>query len=88
MGLRLFHNVFFLLGDKLQTVKAEKFIESNNQDLNTDLVKQVFPYAKWALISTIVGRLILILISLKMLKITKIYFYYELMIYTIIFCLP
>ena len=78
----------FLLLGKLQSVQTEKFIESNSPDLNTTLVSDMFPYAKWALIMTIFGRVILMLISLKKLKVTKTYFYFNLMVELIKFCLP
>ena len=56
--------------------------------MNTTLVSDVFPYAKWALIMSIFGRVILMLISLKKLNITKTYIYFNLMVELIKFCLP
>lgn len=37
----------------------------------------MFPLAKWTWILFTAGRLILILISIKKLRVCKIYFYYE-----------
>ena len=44
-----------------------------------DLIEEVRPYAKTAYFLFTLGRLILMLISIKKLSITRLYFYYELL---------
>ena len=56
--------------------------------MNTTLCEKVFPYAKWALIMSIIGRAVLLLISLKRLSICKVHFYYEMLVLAVLFCLP
>ena len=56
--------------------------------LNRNVADMVHPYAKWAMVSLICGRMLLILISLKYLPITKFYFFYELLVTLVNQCLP
>ena len=50
--------------------------------------ESIFQYAKWITIVFTVGRLILILISIKHLRICKIYFYYEQVLFLCSLAMP
>ena len=51
------------------------------------MVDSVYPYAKWTMIGLLCGRMVLMLISIKCLSITKVYFYYELLVVLVEQCL-
>ena len=73
---------------KLPIEKTLQLIQADPPNLNTNLCEEVFPYAKWALIISIFGRAILLLISLKRLSICKVHLYYEMLVFVVLFCLP
>ena len=50
-------------------------------------MESVYPFAKWTMIGLLCGRMVLLLISIKCLSITKIYFYYELLVVLVKQCL-
>ena len=68
--------------------KTEKLIEDDSPLINTALCEAVLQYANWALIVLVLGRVILILISLKKLSVCKVYFYYNMLELVILVCLP
>ena len=68
--------------------KTQRLLDEDSQLLNSTIVSEIFPYAKWVLILSIFGRLIIILISIKKVSICKVNFYYELLVYVVMFCLP
>ena len=49
---------------------------------------EIFPSAKWTMVGIISGRMLLMLISLKYLTVTKLYFYYELFAVLVDQCMP
>ena len=51
------------------------------------IMESVYPFAKWIMIGLLCGRVVLILISIKCLSITKVYFYYELLVVLVEQCL-
>ena len=58
--------------------ESKKFVEGERGGPpNVELARTVFPYATIAMYIFTVGRLILLLASMKWLKITKFFFYYE-----------
>ena len=59
----LFTSIFILLG-QANWQQSQKFMEESD-DYNETFVQQVFPIVKWALITMTIGRLLLLLISLK-----------------------
>ena len=67
--------------------ETQRFIDEDGPP-NLELTKKVFPYAKVLIITFNLGRLVLFLIGLKWLKITRIFFYYELITFVIEQMLP
>ena len=68
--------------------ETKKLIEDDSPLINITLSKDFYPYAVWALIISILGRAILILISLKKLSICKVYFHYNMLEVIIVMGLP
>ena len=64
-----------VMGTSYQQVSASLIEEGAIP--NAEFAKEVQPYARSAIIALNMGRLVLLLISLKNLKIAKTYFYYE-----------
>ena len=57
--------------------QTQKLIEAESPLIDIQSSEAVFQYAKWALIISIFGRAILILISLKKLSICKVFYSYN-----------
>ena len=69
--------------------RAEEYLaESAAEDNTRELSAAIFPYVKWITIVFTIGRLILILISVKHLRICKIYFYYEQVLFLCYLAMP
>ena len=85
---RLFFNLVQLFMGRLPFVKTQELLQTDTQNLNTSLSEELLPYAKWALIAAIFGRVILLLISMKRLSICKVHIYYEFLIFVVLMCLP
>ena len=69
--------------------RAEEYLAENKVEDNTrDMSASIFLYAKWITIVFTIGRLILILISIKHLRICKIYFYYEQILFLCYLAMP
>ena len=56
--------------------ETEKYIEEGGPP-NVELAKRVFPYARIAMITILILRVVLILLSMKWMRITRCYFYFE-----------
>ena len=75
---KLLNSLLLMALGKANFQRAEEYLAENEAEDNTsDMSASIFPYAKWITIVFTIGRLILILISIKHLRICKIYFYYE-----------
>ena len=66
-----------LIFGSLNYQETERFIEEYGGPENVELTKEVLPYARTAYNLFLLGRVILLLISLKYPKLSKIFFYYE-----------
>ena len=76
---KLFNSLLLIVLGKANFQRAEDYIvDQTDEDLESMKVSlAIFPYAKWIYIIFTIGRLVLILLSIKNLRICKIYFYYE-----------
>ena len=76
---KLVGSLFLMLLGKADFQRAELYIASASEDELEVMVvsKQIMPYLKWIYITLTLGRFVLLLLSIKNLRISKTYFYYE-----------
>ena len=82
----VFTSLFMILG-KSNWQQSQEFID-NEGEHNTDVVSKIFPIVKYAMIAMTVGRLVLMLISYKNLKVCQSYIYYQAAYMILEMCLP
>ena len=66
---------------------AKKFMDEGESP-KQDLIEAIHPYAKNATLLHVVGRVILMLISIKRPSVCRYYLYYELLLHIINICSP
>ena len=86
---KLVNSLLLMALGKANFQRAEEYLTENaTEDNSRDMSAAIFPYAKWITIVFTIGRLILILISVKHLRICKIYFYYEQILFLCSIAMP
>ena len=66
---------------------AKKYLNEGDSPEH-DLAEAIYPYAKIAMLIFTLGRVILLLVSIKQLSVCRYYLYYELLLFIINICLP
>ena len=82
----LFTGIFIVLG-QANWQQSQKFM-AKSDEYNESFVQQVFPIVKWALITMTIGRLLLLLISLKNIQVCRTYLYYQVVFMVVEMLLP
>ena len=67
--------LFFIIGKEASQI-SEEYIESG-KSVNQEVQRDLLPYGRYSTYAFMLGRLILMLISLKKLEICRVYLYYE-----------
>ena len=68
----------YMLNGQMNWQESSEFVEDEGGGPpNTELARTVYPYARMAMYIFSVGRIILLFASMKWLRVTKCFFYYE-----------
>lgn len=69
--------------------QSQNYIDSGELDTESEAVaEKIYPFIKWAQISLEIGRVVLVLVSLKKPQVVKYYLYYQLILQCLVFTLP